>query len=139
MSSPLKVALTMMSSSRPATSVATATVVNWTSALSAASTPSGAINLTSSGETERMRASRPATLTRMPASSSGGSVFEAMIVWTRDRVIRCEVVLNEGDPYNKRYWDLSILRLNQLGLDDFWSTLPVWSIFTSLTNSLPPL
>jgi outer membrane protein insertion porin family len=35
---------------------------------------------------------------------------------TRDHVLRREVVLNEGDPYNKRYWDLSILRLNQLGL-----------------------
>ncbi len=35
---------------------------------------------------------------------------------TRDRVLRREVLLNEGDPYNKRYWDLSILRLNQLGL-----------------------
>jgi outer membrane protein insertion porin family len=37
---------------------------------------------------------------------------------TRDRVLRREVVINEGDPYNKRYWDLSILRLNQLGLFD---------------------
>src|SRR5262249_44458522 len=35
---------------------------------------------------------------------------------TRDRVLRREILLNEGDPYNKRYWDLSILRLNQLGL-----------------------
>ncbi|MEP7341457.1 MAG: outer membrane protein assembly factor BamA [Acidobacteriota bacterium] len=35
---------------------------------------------------------------------------------TRDHVLRREVVLNEGDPYNKRYWDLSVLRLNQLGL-----------------------
>ena len=35
---------------------------------------------------------------------------------TRDHVLRREVILNEGDPYNKRYWDLSILRLNQLGL-----------------------
>ena len=35
---------------------------------------------------------------------------------TRDRVLRREVVLNEGDPYNKHYWDLSMLRLNQLGL-----------------------
>ncbi|MBK7601331.1 MAG: hypothetical protein IPJ07_23510 [Acidobacteria bacterium] len=35
---------------------------------------------------------------------------------TRDAVLRREVVLNEGDPYNKRYWDLSILRLNQFGL-----------------------
>ncbi|MGH9832424.1 MAG: outer membrane protein assembly factor BamA, partial [Blastocatellia bacterium] len=37
-------------------------------------------------------------------------------IGTRDRVLRREVVINEGDPYNKRYWDLSILRLNQLGL-----------------------
>jgi len=37
---------------------------------------------------------------------------------TRDHVLRREVVLNEGDPYNKHYWDLSILRLNQLGLFD---------------------
>lgn len=35
---------------------------------------------------------------------------------TRDTVLRREVVINEGDPYSKRYWDLSILRLNQLGL-----------------------
>ncbi len=35
---------------------------------------------------------------------------------TRDVVLRREVLLNEGDPYNKKYWDLSILRLNQLGL-----------------------
>jgi outer membrane protein insertion porin family len=37
---------------------------------------------------------------------------------TRDVVLRREVLLNEGDPYNKRYWDLSIIRLNQLGLFD---------------------
>ncbi len=37
---------------------------------------------------------------------------------TRDRVMRREVVINEGDPYSRRYWDLSILRLNQLGLFD---------------------
>ncbi len=35
---------------------------------------------------------------------------------TRDVVMRREVLLNEGDAYNKRLWDLSILRLNQLGL-----------------------
>jgi outer membrane protein insertion porin family len=35
---------------------------------------------------------------------------------TRDVVMRREVLLNEGDAYNKRYWDLSMLRLNQLGL-----------------------
>jgi outer membrane protein insertion porin family len=37
---------------------------------------------------------------------------------TRDVVLRREVVLNEGDPYNKQYWDISILKLNQLGLFD---------------------
>src|SRR5262245_26512268 len=37
---------------------------------------------------------------------------------TRDVVMRREVLLNEGDAYNKRYWDLSTLRLNQLGLFD---------------------
>jgi outer membrane protein insertion porin family len=35
---------------------------------------------------------------------------------TRDRVMRREVAINEGDPYSKRLWDISILRLNQLGL-----------------------
>ncbi len=33
---------------------------------------------------------------------------------TRDRVIRREVLLDEGDTFNNRYWELSILRLNQL-------------------------
>jgi outer membrane protein insertion porin family len=37
---------------------------------------------------------------------------------TRDLVMRREVLLNEGDAYNKRFWDLSMLRLNQLGLFD---------------------
>ena len=37
---------------------------------------------------------------------------------TRDVVLRREVVINEGDAYNKRYWDLSLLKLNQLGLFD---------------------
>ena len=35
--------------------------------------------------------------------------------YTRDKVLRREVLLNEGDPYNQRYFDLSLLRLNQLG------------------------
>ncbi|MFN0124425.1 MAG: outer membrane protein assembly factor BamA [Blastocatellia bacterium] len=35
---------------------------------------------------------------------------------TRDVVMRREVLLNEGDPYNKQLWDYSVLRLNQLGL-----------------------
>ncbi len=37
---------------------------------------------------------------------------------TRDVVMRREVLMNEGDAYNKRNWDLSIIRLNQLGLFD---------------------
>ncbi len=35
---------------------------------------------------------------------------------TRDKVMRREIAINEGDPYSKRLWDISILRLNQLGL-----------------------
>ena len=34
---------------------------------------------------------------------------------TRDRVIRRELLIDEGDLFNQRLWDLSILRLNQLG------------------------
>ncbi len=34
---------------------------------------------------------------------------------TRDKVIRREVLLDEGQLYNNRLWELSILRLNQLG------------------------
>lgn len=34
---------------------------------------------------------------------------------TRDKVIRREILLDEGDIFNSRLWDLSILRLNQLG------------------------
>src|SRR5215510_8849267 len=37
---------------------------------------------------------------------------------TRDVVLRREVLMNEGDAYNKRNWDLSLVRLNQLGLFD---------------------
>lgn len=35
--------------------------------------------------------------------------------FTRDNVLRREVLLNEGERYNEQMWDLSILRLNQLG------------------------
>jgi outer membrane protein insertion porin family len=35
-------------------------------------------------------------------------------VATRDKVIRRELLLNEGDIFNNRYWELSLLRLNQL-------------------------
>ena len=34
---------------------------------------------------------------------------------TRDKVIRREVLIDEGDVYNSSLWDASILRLNQLG------------------------
>lgn len=34
---------------------------------------------------------------------------------TRDKVIRREVLLDEGAVFNSRLWELSILRLNQLG------------------------
>jgi len=38
--------------------------------------------------------------------------------FTRDNVLRREVLLNEGDIYNQRYFEISILRLNQLGYFD---------------------
>lgn len=34
---------------------------------------------------------------------------------TRDKVIRRELLIDEGDVFNTRLWELSILRLNQLG------------------------
>jgi outer membrane protein insertion porin family len=34
---------------------------------------------------------------------------------TRDKVIRRELLIDEGDVFNSRLWELSILRLNQLG------------------------
>ncbi|MBZ5726519.1 MAG: outer membrane protein assembly factor BamA [Acidobacteriia bacterium] len=34
---------------------------------------------------------------------------------TRDKVIRREILLDEGDIFNTQLWDYSILRLNQLG------------------------
>jgi outer membrane protein insertion porin family len=37
---------------------------------------------------------------------------------TRDKVIRREVALEEGSIYNSRLWELSLLRLNQLGYFD---------------------
>jgi outer membrane protein insertion porin family len=36
-------------------------------------------------------------------------------VTTRDKVIRREIMLDEGDIFNNHLWELSILRLNQLG------------------------
>jgi outer membrane protein insertion porin family len=37
---------------------------------------------------------------------------------TRDKVIRREILLDEGSLFNDRLWELSILRLNQLGYFD---------------------
>jgi len=37
---------------------------------------------------------------------------------TRDKVIRRELALEEGGVYNSRLWELSLLRLNQLGYFD---------------------
>jgi outer membrane protein insertion porin family len=34
---------------------------------------------------------------------------------TRDKVVRRELLVNEGEMFNTRYWDLSVLRVNQLG------------------------
>ena len=37
---------------------------------------------------------------------------------TRDKVIRRELLISEGDMFNSTYWDLSVLRVNQLGFFD---------------------
>lgn len=37
---------------------------------------------------------------------------------TRDKVIRRQLLVNEGDLFNTAFWDLSILRVNQLGYFD---------------------
>ena len=39
-------------------------------------------------------------------------------VTTRDKVIRRELLLDEGDLYNNRLWEVSVLRLNQLDFFD---------------------
>jgi outer membrane protein insertion porin family len=41
---------------------------------------------------------------------------------TRDKVIRRELLLQEGDVYNQQRWDYSIQRLNQLGYFDVLKT-----------------
>jgi outer membrane protein insertion porin family len=37
---------------------------------------------------------------------------------TRDKVIRRELLVSEGDMFNSAWWDLSVLRVNQLGFFD---------------------
>ncbi len=44
---------------------------------------------------------------------SRGSSFTGNTI-TRDKVIRRELLLEEGQIYNSQLWELSILRLNQL-------------------------
>jgi outer membrane protein insertion porin family len=41
---------------------------------------------------------------------------------TRDKVIRRELLLQEGEVYSQQRWDISILRLNQLGYFDVLKT-----------------
>jgi outer membrane protein insertion porin family len=57
---------------------------------------------------------------------------------TRDKVIRREIALEEGQIYNSRYWELSLLRLNQLGyFDQLSPTIPIPPNATS-TKRLAP-
>ena len=35
--------------------------------------------------------------------------------FTRDNVLRREVLINEGDTYNDAYWEYSVVKINQLG------------------------
>jgi len=35
--------------------------------------------------------------------------------FTRDNVLRREVLINEGDTYNDTYWEYSVVKINQLG------------------------
>ena len=51
---------------------------------------------------------------------------------TRDKVIRREILLDEGDIYNSRLWELSILRLNQLG---YFEVLKAEEAATIQTNT----
>jgi outer membrane protein insertion porin family len=54
---------------------------------------------------------------RTSSSSSRGSSSTGN-TRTRDKVIRRELLLEEGQVYSKQLWDLSVLRLNQLGYFD---------------------
>jgi outer membrane protein insertion porin family len=50
---------------------------------------------------------------------------------TRDKVIRREILIDEGDIYNASLWDASILRLNQLG---YFETLKETEAYTLNRN-----
>lgn len=51
---------------------------------------------------------------------------------TRDKVIRREILIDEGDVYNSTLWDASILRLNQLG---YFETLKENDSYTLRRNA----
>ena len=50
---------------------------------------------------------------------------------TRDKVIRREILIDEGDLFNQRLWDASILRLNQLG---YFEVLKENEAYTSIAT-----
>lgn len=50
---------------------------------------------------------------------------------TRDRIIRRQILIDEGDVYNSTLWDASILRLNQLG---YFETLKENEAYTLTRN-----
>src|SRR6185369_10216165 len=54
---------------------------------------------------------------------------------TRDKVIRREILLDEGDIYNSRLWELSVLRLNQLGYFEVLKAEEAATIQTNTQNS----
>jgi outer membrane protein insertion porin family len=77
----------------------------------------GYINFTSVPETEIDRDKKMVTLNIDVEEGKPFSVrrieFQGNTT-TRDRVIRRELLVQEGQTFNSRLWDLSILRLNQL-------------------------
>jgi len=60
---------------------------------------------------------RDSTSTKASNSTFAAIEFQGNTT-TRDKVIRREIALEEGNIYNSRLWELSLLRLNQLGYFD---------------------
>jgi outer membrane protein insertion porin family len=78
----------------------------------------GYINFTAEPRTDIDEAAKKLTVTMNV--DKGKQFFVRRIEFqgnttTRDKVIRREILLDEGQVYNGRYWELSLLRLNQLG------------------------
>ena len=61
------------------------------------------------------------TSTRASAFTVSRIEFQGNTI-TRDRVIRRELLIEEGQPYNSNQWESSLLRLNQL---DYFDPLKV--------------